>query len=58
MNEPNVPRPKLSALPGLAAIGLMGTGVASLIHAFLSGSPLGLFAAAISFGVVFVMAFI
>jgi len=49
---------KISALPGLAAIGLLVTGVAGIHHAYASGSGVGLIAAAISFGVVLVVAFL
>lgn len=47
-----------SAMPGLAAIGLIVTGIAAIGHAFLTGSPLSLFAAAVSFGLIFIISFI
>jgi hypothetical protein len=57
MNEPNPPPSRFSAMPGLAALGLVTTGVAGLVHALLTASALGLFAAALAFGVTFVVSF-
>jgi hypothetical protein len=56
MNDPKAS--KISALPGLAAVGLLLTGVAGIHHAYASGSGLGLIAAALAFGVVLVVAFL
>lgn len=44
-------------MPGLAAIGLVVTGCAGLVHTLLTGSALGLFAAAIAFGIILVVSF-
>ena len=57
MNEPNPPPSRSSAMPGLAAIGLVTTGLAGLVHTLLTGSVLGLFAAVLAFGVIFVISF-
>jgi hypothetical protein len=46
-----------TALPGLAGIGLITTGIAGIIHAFLSGGSLSLVASGISFGIVFYVCF-
>lgn len=46
-------RASLSKIPGLAALGLMVTGVIGLLHALLTGQGLGLVASAIAFGIVF-----
>ena len=46
-----------TALPGLAGIGLITTGIAGIIHAFLSGESLSLVASGISFGIVFYVCF-
>lgn len=43
----------LREIPGLAALGLMATGLIGLLHAILTGEGLGLIASAIAFGVVF-----
>ena len=48
----------LSVLPGLAAIGLLATGVVGIFHAFQTGSGTGLIASAIAFGALLVVAFI
>lgn len=40
-------------LLAIAAIGLITTGIASLVHAFYFGGGLGLLAAAITFGMMF-----
>jgi hypothetical protein len=49
--------PPVTTLLGLAFIGLMITGALGCVHAFQSGSGLGLIAAALSFGVIFVTLF-
>jgi hypothetical protein len=49
---------KISALPGLAAVGLLLTGAAGIHHAYASGSGVGLIAAALAFGVILVVAFL
>jgi hypothetical protein len=41
-----------SAVPGLAILCLFATGVAGIIHAFLTGSGLSIMGSAIAFGVV------
>lgn len=48
----------LSVVPGLAAIGLVITALAGIVHAFYTGSGLGLIASAASFGVFLGAAFI
>lgn len=53
MSKENTP----TAFPGLAGIGLIVTGAAGIIHAFLTGESLSLVAAAISFGIVFYICF-
>lgn len=57
MNAPNPPPSRSSAMPGLAGLGLVTTGLAGLVHTLLTGSVLGLFAAVLAFGVVFVVSF-
>ncbi len=47
----------LSAIPGLAALGLLMTGVAGIAHAFLGGDGLSLLASAVAFGIVFFVSF-
>jgi hypothetical protein len=49
--------PSTSAIPGLAIFGLLATGVAGCVHAFVFGSALGLIAAAIAFGILFFVSF-
>ncbi len=56
-NKPSKPR-KSSALPGIAAMGLVLTGALSMYHSFHTGSGLGLIAAALSFGVILVVSFL
>ncbi len=51
-------RPKVSAMPGFAAVGLFVTGVAGIHHAYYSDSGLGLIAAALAFGVILVVSFL
>ena len=51
------PVKKISAVPGLAIIGLFLTGLAGLVHAFYTDSPIGLLAAVLAFGVPLVVAF-
>ena len=58
MSEPKQEKPKTTALPGLAAIGLVITGVAGIHHAYDTGSGVGLIASAISFGCILVVAFL
>lgn len=48
---------KTTALPGLAAIGLIVTGVAGIHLSYQTGSGVGLIASAISFGCLLVVAF-
>lgn len=48
---------KLSAIPGLAVIGCLATGVLGLVNAYRNGSDLSLFAAAIAFGIVAYLSF-
>lgn len=48
---------KISAIPGIAAIGLIVTGIAGIFHAFGSGSVLGLFVSAVSFGLIYFVSF-
>jgi len=48
---------RMTALPGLAGIGLILTGIAGLISAFLGGGGLSLLASAIAFGIVFYVCF-
>jgi hypothetical protein len=57
MNDPNSSK-KISALPGLAAVGLLLTGAAGIHHAYASGSGVGLIAAALAFGVILLVAFL
>ena len=49
--------PNISAIPGLAIIGLLITGVIGCVHAFLFASGIGLIAAAIAFGALFFVSF-
>ena len=48
----NQPQSSGSAIPGFAVLGCMLTGMAGLVFAFLHKDVLGLFAAALGFGVV------
>ncbi len=49
---------RLSAIPGLAALGLLLTGIAGLVHAFQDGGDgLSLLASAAAFGIVFYVSF-
>jgi len=48
---------RMTALPGLAGIGLILTGIAGLISAFLGGGGLSLLASALSFGIIFYVCF-
>ena len=54
--EPNK-SPKPSAIPGLAIIGLLITGILGCVHAFIFASGLGLIAAALAFGFLFFVSF-
>jgi hypothetical protein len=56
-HKPSKPA-KPSALPGIAAMGLVLNGALSMYHAFHTGSPIGLVAAALSFGVILVVSFL
>lgn len=58
MSDPEPTKPKISALPGLAAVGLVITGVAGIHHAYATGSGIGLIASAISFGCILVVMFL
>ncbi|MCF7673785.1 MAG: hypothetical protein K9N23_04725 [Akkermansiaceae bacterium] len=49
--------PKTSAIPGLAIIGLILTGIAGIVHAFLSGAAVSLLAAALAFGTLLYVSF-
>lgn len=49
--------PGNSAIPGLAIFGLLTTGVAGCVHAFVFESALGLIASAIAFGVLLFVSF-
>ena len=49
---------KSSALPGLAAMGLVLNGALGMYHAFHTGTGLGLVAAALSFGIILVVSFL
>ena len=46
-----------TTLPGFAGIGLILTGIAGLISAFLGGGGLSLLASAFAFGTVFYVCF-
>jgi hypothetical protein len=46
-----------TALPGFAGIGLILTGIAGIILAFLGGGGLCLLASAFAFGIVFYVCF-
>jgi hypothetical protein len=46
-----------TALPGLAGLGLILTGIAGLIGAFSGGGGLSLLASAFAFGIVFYVCF-
>jgi hypothetical protein len=46
------PERRISAVPGLAVLGLMVTGVTGIVVAILASSPLALFAATVAFGAV------
>ncbi len=48
---------RITALPGLAGIGLILTGIAGLISAFNGGGGLSLLASAFAFGIVFYVCF-
>lgn len=52
MSEDEQPTRRISAVPGLAVLGLMVTGVAGIVVAILASSPLALFAATVAFGAV------
>jgi hypothetical protein len=58
MSDPEQPKTKATTLPGLAAIGLLITGVAGIHHAYDTGSGVGLIASAISFGCIFIAMFL
>ena len=57
MSDNKETRSKPSTLPGIAALGLLVTGVAGIHHAYETGSGLGLLASAVSFGCIFLAAF-
>ncbi len=57
MSEQNDKGRRLSAVPGLAALGLLVTGIAGLVHAFQGGDGLSLLASALAFGIVFYVSF-
>jgi hypothetical protein len=46
-----------TALPGLAGLGLILTGIAGIILAFAGGGGLSLLASAVAFGIVFHVCF-
>ena len=48
---------KSSAIPGLAIIGLLLTGIGGLAHAFLFEAATGLLASAVAFGVLLYVSF-
>ena len=48
---------RITALPGLAGIGLILTGIFGLISAFRGGGGLSLLASAFAFGIVFYVCF-
>ncbi|HUS73845.1 MAG TPA: hypothetical protein VMY06_12345 [Sedimentisphaerales bacterium] len=48
---------RMTALPGMAGIGLILTGIVGLITAFFGGGGLSLLASAIAFGIVFYVCF-
>ncbi len=58
MNQQEPQNSKISALPGLAAVGLVITGIAGIHHAYATGSGIGLIASAISFGCILVVMFL
>lgn len=47
----------VSTIPGFAIFACLVTGVAGLVHAFVSGNGLGIVGAAIAFGVVAYVSF-
>jgi hypothetical protein len=58
MNLMKEPKPKSAALTGLAAAGLVVTGVAGIHHAYDMASGVGLIASAISFGCLLIVGFL
>ena len=48
---------RLTALPGLAGLGLILTGIAGIILAFAGGGGLSLLASGFAFGIVFYVCF-
>lgn len=48
---------RMSAIPGMAVLGLMVTGVAGLVLAIPTGNGVSLLASAIAFGIVFFVSF-
>ena len=48
---------RMTALPGLAGIGLILTGIAGFISAFIGGGGLSLLASAFAFGIIFYVCF-
>ncbi|UCE50681.1 MAG: hypothetical protein JSW47_11045 [Phycisphaerales bacterium] len=44
---------RVSALPGIAAMGLIVTGVAGLVHAFVFGTGWSMLASVAAFGIIF-----
>jgi hypothetical protein len=55
MNDSKQQKPKTTAIPGLAAMGLIITGIAGIHHAYANVSGVGLIASAISFGCILVV---
>jgi hypothetical protein len=49
--------PKISAIPGLAIVGLLLTGIAGMVHAFMFEAGMGLLAAAVAFGTLLYVSF-
>ena len=58
MSDKTPKKDKPSALPGIAAMGLVLTAALGMYHSFHTGTGLGLIAAAISFGVILVVSFL
>jgi hypothetical protein len=58
MSDTKQQKTKSSALPGLAAVGLIITGIAGIHHAYYTGSGIGLIASAISFGCILIVMFL
>ena len=57
MNDQKSNKERMTAVPGLAVLGLMITGIAGLFHAYGNGEGVSLVASALAFGIIFYVSF-